>query len=242
VLTSPSGQHIVPSADPKVASPAYALTDSKNGRTFVGLIKPAGGNWTVATADGSPIGAVSQADGLAAPVVKASVGGRARARVLRYSATIRPNLVTTFAEQGANGLHAIGTARAARGRLAFSPANGPAGKRTIIAIVTENGLPRERVAVATYNAPGPLRPARVGGLRLSRRGTALTISWKAAANATRYAILIAGGDGRHDLRVVSAGTHRLRVAVVAHTRVQVTVAGLRPDGSRGPAGAARLKA
>jgi hypothetical protein len=242
VLTSPAGQHIVPSADLKSASAAYAITDPKTKRTFVGLIKPAAGNWTVATADGSPIGAVSQADGLAPPVVKASVGGRARARVLRYSATMRPNLVTTFAEQGANGLHVIGTARVARGRLPFTPANGPAGKRTIIAIVTENGLPRERVAVATYSAPGPLRPARVGGLRLSRSGRALTISWKAAANATRYAILIVGGDGRHDLRVVSAGTHRLRVAVVAHTRVQVTVAGLRPDGSRGPAGAARLKA
>ena len=47
----------------------------------------------------------------------------------------------------------------ARGTLRFAPADGPAGIRSVIALVDENGIPRARIVVAHYRAPRPMRPA-----------------------------------------------------------------------------------
>jgi hypothetical protein len=45
--------------------------------------------------------------------------------------------------------------RAATGYVAFTPADGPGGRRRIVAFVEQDGLPRARLVVARYRAPGP---------------------------------------------------------------------------------------
>ena len=64
-------------------------------------------------------------------------------------------MTVTFAEVGGENLHEIGTAQGARGTLEFAPADGPAGKRKIVALIDQDGLPRPRVALASFTAPGP---------------------------------------------------------------------------------------
>ena len=53
-LDSPSGERIVPAADLNApGAPAYALTQAAAKTTYMGMLKPASGTWTVETQAGS---------------------------------------------------------------------------------------------------------------------------------------------------------------------------------------------
>jgi hypothetical protein len=138
--------------------------------------------------------------------------------------------------------HVIGSTAAAHGSIRFSPADGSAGARTIFAIVSENGVPRARLTVARYVAPGPLLPGRVRGLKVSRHRRRFAVTFGGAPNAARYLVRITASDGRHLLRLVGAHGRSFKLPVIGYNdRISVTVTGLSRLGRHGPAARARAR-
>src|SRR5439155_6331627 len=127
--------------------------------------KPAGGVWTI-TGDGRvPISRIREARGLPTPSIKASVTGRGRSRVLSWKLRRINGQRVTFAEIGKGVRNAIVTGATRSGAVHFRPADGPAGTRRIVALVEQNGLPRTSLTVASYRAPGILKPGKPRALK-----------------------------------------------------------------------------
>ncbi len=240
VLVAPSGERIVPAADPS-APGTRAAAVRVGTRTIVGVRDATPGTWAVEAVDGSAaIASVAVAHAVAAPKVTAHLGGRGRKRTLRYTVTAGRGMQTTFVERSRLGARAIGVARGRRGTLRFAPGPGPRGPRTIAAVVERAGVPRLDQTVATYVAPGPARPARVRGLRLARHGRTLTARWRAVRGARGYAVRVTLPGGRSLLRVVPPGQRRLAVGGVSRRgRATVTVAARDAAGRTGPAARGR---
>jgi hypothetical protein len=242
-LISPTGQRITPVADPNAkGAPAYSLTIPSQSQTYVGVLKPAAGTWTVETVPGSPeITELAGAKLVPPPTVSGKLGGKGVARTLSYSTTVGNGLTTTFFEQGATGMKQLGVAKTARGTLRFSPGPGPGGKRTVVAVVERDGVPRLRKVLGTYTAPAPARLGRVTGVKVKRSGSALLVSWKGTTGAAGYAVRVDLSDGRRLLRVVKGSARSLRLAGVAKSvKASVSVAARGVTGRAGPAGRARV--
>ena len=92
----------------------------------------------------------SAARGYARARIKAHVAGHGTARRLTYSVNARPGLSVSFAERSQRTYHLLGRAAGTHGTLRFTPAAGTAGRRTIDAIVSDDGVQREIVAVTSY--------------------------------------------------------------------------------------------
>ena len=240
-LVSPSGQRITPSTDLKAkGAPAYALAVPGASETYVGIVKPAAGTWTVETVAGSPeISELASARLAPPPSVSGKLGGKGRSRTLSYSATTGNGLTTTFFEQGAGGMKQLGTARSSRGVLRFAPGPGPGGKRTIVAVVARDGIPRLRREIASYVAPSPPKPGRVTGVKVRRSGSALVVSWKGTRGAAAYAVRVDLSDGRRLLRVVKGSTVRI-TGVARDVKASVTVAARGATGRAGAPGRAKV--
>ncbi|MEA2481785.1 MAG: hypothetical protein QOJ07_3707, partial [Thermoleophilaceae bacterium] len=252
-LTAPDGREIVPTTGSLQDAVAAVTTDGgpeaaafsvpSSSTTGVLLKNPAAGTWRVAAQpDSAPLAEVSETHTLAAPAVKGRVLGSGRKLRLRYSLHPRPGMTVTFAELGQNQLHEIGKARGAAGTIAFSPADGPAGTRQIVALIDQGGLPRPRVALARFRAPGPLRPGRVPGLKLAFRGHALTIGFGAASNAKGYRIRVSSTDGKNRLLLATAKRRSARLAGFGPgASATVTVTAYAANGHSGPKTVRRVR-
>ncbi|NLT05455.1 MAG: hypothetical protein GXY03_04000 [Solirubrobacterales bacterium] len=242
VLVSPRGERLtpVPLSDPAAAS-APAVVARSGATATVGLRRPIGGGWTVEPQGGAAIASVAVANGLAPPRFSARVGGKGRKRVLRYRVTPQPGLTVRFFERVAGGARTIGVAKGARGRLRFSAGDGPGGRRRIVAIAERGGIPRLQRTVASYRAPGPVRPPRPRGLRVRRAGGGVAVSWRGARGAATYAVRVSVSDGRTLLRIV--GGRRVKVSGIGRgDAVRVTVAGRSTAGRAGKPARAKLRA
>lgn len=241
VLVAPSGERIVPSAEATAGQPAYARAVGELSATYVAVQRPATGTWRVeADPAGPAIAEIAQAANLPAPRASGSVGGRSRARTLRYRVTTGNGLTTTFVERWSGGQRTLGSARGKAGTLRFAPAPGPAGRREVVALVARDGVPRLERTVATYAAPPPARPAKVRGLRVAHGARAATIRWRGATGARTYAVRVETADGRRQLRVLGAKARSLKVAAIGRReRVTVVVTARDAAGRSGPA--ARVK-
>jgi len=241
VLVSPSGERIVPSAEAAAGQPAYARQVAELSATYVAVPRPAAGTWRVeADPSGPAIAEVARAATLPAPRVSGRVGGRGRARTLRYRTTRGNGLTTTFVERWSGGQRTLGVARRAAGTLRFAPAPGPAGRREVVALVARDGLPRLERTVATYTAPPPARPARVRGVRVAHGARAATVRWRGVAGARTYAVRVETADGRRQLHVLGARARSLRIAAVGR-RERVTVVVTARDGAGRSGPAARVR-
>jgi hypothetical protein len=242
-LEGPNGERVVTPAEPdgKVLDQRFMLFQSPEEKTtYVAIKAPAAGTWRV-TADPGAIASREVAQGLPEPSVKARVGGSGHARTLAYSVKQIPGQTVRFEETGSGVGRRIGTAKGKRGTLRFTPGDGPKGKRRIVALVESNGLPRENLDVASYTAPAPLRPARPAGLKLARKGSRVTVSWRPARRAARYLVRATLSDGRKLLLFATAKKRSVRITgVPSDVRGTITVAGLKPDGSAGPAAKSKL--
>lgn len=219
--------------------------------TYVAIWKPSAGDWKVLAQPGSsPIVSVEQADGLPAPQVAAKVSGIGQKRTLAYSFTPRPGQVVSFWEEGAAPRSGVPTAghllgqvvsktagRRQEGMLEFKPAEGAAGARRIVAQVEQDGIVRRVLRVATYTAPGGPAVGKPVGLEVKRERGSLTVSWQAAANATKHVVRVELEDGRRILRsVVGRKTEVVVNGVPSGVGGSVTVTGARSaTGSVGPA-------
>jgi hypothetical protein len=159
---------------------------------------------------------------------------------LAYKISGQPGLKVSFAERAHDEYRQLGTARNTRGTLRFTPGQGDAGKRTIYALISVDGVPRETVKVASYRAAGPVTPSRVHGLRARRHGRRFTVSFTSAAGADYYVATIISSDGRHLVEVLHGRHPTLNLPVIGykdHLRVQVT--GVSVLGRKGRAVSAR---
>lgn len=203
--------------------------------TYVIVRDPAPGTWQVETADGAPaLVAVAQASALPTPRVEATVGGRGHARTLDYAIKDVRGQAVQFVERDGRTSRPLATVTDAKGRIRFTPAPGPAGTRAIVALVQQDGAPREEIKVATYRAPGPQRPGRTRRIVIDRSATRAVATWAAAPRAARWQVVATVSDGRRwSMRV---DRRRLELPSVFRTKtVKVRVRGISRDDVLGPA-------
>ena len=242
-LRGPGGA-VVPapaSASGIVRGDGYALIHSPaDNSTYVIVAKPESGRWSVEPQPGSaPIEEVRSADTLPDPSVSAKVtrvrGGKQR---VRYLVKRIPGQVVRFREVGGGASAPIGTARGARGTLTFRPAFGRAGVRKIVAEVVQRGAPRAALDVARYRAyaPRPLTAPR--GLKLTRKGERMTVTWKPVAGAVRYVVEVETGDGR-SMMYEPKGRRVIVKRLFTRTASTVKVRAVRADDKLGPVRSAR---
>ncbi len=246
VLTSPSGETLSspnpPGASAQNALGALGPSDYAEA-SFAALPKPQAGTWRVDLLPGSSqIESVAVAEGLPDVKITAKVKKRGgRKRLLAYKAKKIDGQKVRFYEIGEGVSKRIGTIKGGKGKLGFSAADGPRGKRRIVAAIDSFGLPRDRINVATYRAPGPVKLKMPRGLRVRRKGSKLVAKWLRTRGAKRYVAAIRLKDGRR----LSLTTRKTSVTV-RHVpgidSAKLRVAGLKADNSPGRAAKAKLKA
>jgi hypothetical protein len=236
-LAGPNGESVTVSRDtPVVQDDRFYAQLRQDGTTFVLVNQPAAGVWTLSDDGASPVRLVREARGLPEPSVSARVTGRGRARVLSWRIRRIPGQRVTFAEIGKDVRNAITTTKAVRGSMRFRLADGPAGRRRIVALVQQNGLPRTTLTAGSYRAPGTLHPGRPRALKAQRKGTRLVVSWRPRPAGFRHAVYFRLSDGRRIVRVV--GTKRRRVVLKGVPRrvsARINVMGLGNANGKGPA-------
>jgi hypothetical protein len=253
-VSGPGGARITTSAP--VAGGPGAVTETASAdigvatavhETYIQLLHPRAGTWTIQPAAGSPaITGLETARGLAPIHVTARVaGGAGRDRKLIYTNTPAHGRVVTLFEHGAGGvMRVIANVSGARGTLTFHPERGPAGLRTIYAQVTERGMADGKpIKVATYVAPGPLPLTRPQHVQVVRVGSRIRISWDGVSGAARYVVRAMLADGRALLLLESPRARSVLVpAVPGFDAGSVMVAAMDTFNEPGPIGTATLKA
>jgi hypothetical protein len=85
------------------------------------------------------------------------------------------------------------------------------------------------------------KPTRVRHLKLTRRGSALTVSWR-TPGSFRHAVYLAVADGRRLLAFAAAGKRTVTFAAIPATvGATATVTGLTRGNAKGPAARAAIK-
>jgi hypothetical protein len=237
-LTDPSGNAVTPATQFGGGATAVAVGDTQGNRTLIGIDHPAAGHWMLdqTAATEVSITSMSYAIGIKPPTVKAKLSAGAHGkRTVRYRATIPANTAITFAETGNGWSRTIGTARAGHGTLTFRPAALPAGRRTVVAQITNNGLPYNTVTIGSFVQPKPPRPSRVRKLVVKASAHAFTYRFTPLAHAAQTLIGLVTSDGRHLQQVVSSSVRSGSLPVIGFgDSITVTVSGIGIDGSRGP--------
>lgn len=244
-VTGPGGQTIASPADqtqPTISDVGLLIADTESSSTVVNLSRPQGGTWTVTPqATSVPIASVRTADALPEPSVEASVTGKGHNRTLSWTVKKIPGQVVRLSEEGPGAFRNFGVLKPGKGSMKFSPANGKAGKRTLTAVVEQDGVFRQSIVAGSYTAPGPQKPGRPKRVRLKRKGTKLVITWRKAPRAVEYAVRAVLKDGRR--LVIPTKKTKLTIAnVPGIDSGKIAVYGLKADKTHGPAGKAKLKA
>jgi len=137
------------------ATPEYALgADNANGIDYLLVKAPAGGTWTFTPSAGSSVTSIRSATALPTPSVTGSVSGTGLQRTLSWHLANLAGQQVTFVEE-APGTDRVLAANvsASSGQISFTPADGPAGTRSIVAEITQDGLTRQTIPVTSYTAP-----------------------------------------------------------------------------------------
>ncbi|MGA2006840.1 MAG: hypothetical protein ABSH27_04690 [Solirubrobacteraceae bacterium] len=221
-ITGPDGLAASTANGAKVFPKPFAIFRvAQQDVTYVAIIHPPAGDYTIRANTGSPaIAQVLQADGIS-PSVTARVSGTGDRLRLLYTVKPEPAQRVAFFERAAQVYHLIGSTENAHGALAFTPAPGPAGKRQIVAEVTQSGAPvsltpsgsptnAADIVVATYSAAGPRRLGRVGRLIARHTGTTVVVKFDGVPGASRYDATLSLSNGERVLYVVNGHALTIR--------------------------------
>ena len=242
-LIGPKGERITTPDGlmPVEQSPFFVLKDPRAKLTQIAISKPSAGRWRVEIEPGSSeIVSLRSAEGLDEPQVKARVTGHGHRRTVAYRIDPISGQKVTFLESGPSTGGVIGVAKGREGTLRFSPADGAAERRKIVALVEQDGQVRDRIEIASYRAPHARRPARPAGLRLRRSHSALTATWRVVKGAPQYQAAVRLSSGRRALIT----TKRRRVVIrglARGTTGTVEVRGLSAAGMTGRAAVAKVR-
>ncbi|HEY1511879.1 MAG TPA: vWA domain-containing protein [Solirubrobacteraceae bacterium] len=233
-LVSPGGTaYTSPTVDQGLvdAPTSVGLAYPGDSTAYLVLAHPPPGKWTLRVEAGPAVSRFRRAGALPTPKVTGRVHGRGYRRALSFRARRIRGQRLIFYERGNGVGRQIRSTTATHGRIRFTPTDGPAGRRTIVAAVLENGLVRATLNVATFHAPGARRPARVSHVLLRRHGSRVVVTWSKAGGARRYKVHVRVDDGRNQLH-----TQRGRQLVIRRTtghRVSVTVQSVSAAGRTG---------
>ena len=238
ILHSPSGQvYDSGSGNTAVQTPGFAaLKDDALDITEIVIEKPAAGRWTVEpAADSSRLVQGIQADGTRPVTATAKVMGSGHDRRLAYTVKGLPaGSRVDFAEAGNGGGGLIGSVKAdGTGTLKFHPAGGAPGKREIQGVVyAADGYLSSRLALGTYTAPAPQRPARAKKLTVRRVGKKLVLRWKGDRAAYKQQVDIRSAAGLNMTRTVKRSTTSIALPA-AGTKLVVNITGSTRSGLAG---------
>ena len=241
-LTGPKGEEIsVSSSTPTAEKNRLFAIQAGNHTTYVVIKRPSPGIWKLVDDEAVPIARIRQAFGLPKPSVRADVTGRGYRRTLSWRLLPIDGQRVRFAEVGRGAHSVITSARARRGHVRFRPADGRAGKRRIVALVEQDGVPRTTINVGSYRAPAAPRPARPKRVRIVRRGSRIRVNWRAPRPGFRHAVHLSIDNGRQFVRIARAGSRSIKVAGVdPGYGVTAKVIGLTSANGRGPAAKASI--
>jgi hypothetical protein len=223
---------------------AIAVRQDSQATTFFIVAHPAAGRWSVVPGAGSvPIVKLQRAQVLPQPKITAHVTGTGSRRTLTYSVAPIAGQVVHFVEEDTRGGQPLATVKGGgHGHRQFtvSTAHGP--RRTIVAEVDQNGLPRTNLTVATFSAPSP-RTGTPRSLHLRREGRRVLVTWKPAALAVRYDVVVSLSTGVRELFSATGRSDRVVIPRVAKsTAVKVSVIGVSAQAIRSSSATARLAA
>lgn len=217
------------------------VTLASSQTTLIGVRHPLAGRWTISANPGSaPIASIETAEGLRNPTIKARVSGSGSRRLLAYRISQAPGMSVTFAERGARTFHVLGRAHARAGQIVFTPDTARSGRRNILALVTENGAPRQAITVATYTATRQRPPAAPRSVRVTHVPGRITVTWAPVPGAARYEVTLQLADGRHEFQIVRGTRSSLPVPRAAGRGV-VLVDALTAANLRGRAARASIR-
>jgi len=232
-LTGPGGvtiSHAQPSRE------GQALTVRGIPATYFALRAPAGGSWTVTPNPGSvPVKGVLVSDGFKPLSLSARLAGGRRQRVMTYRiADGGHGQSVQFAERGAFGTRLIGKpVTTTRGKLRFVPADTRGAKRSLIALVLQDGIVQRQQTIAKFTTPAS-RPGQPGNVNVRRGEHTMTIGWGRARGAARYVIRVKGAHGTR----LAEYTKRRSVtfdAIRRDERLTIEVRAVAANGNDGPA-------
>ena len=230
-LRGPGGETVNMPADGSGLSNSRAvvLPDPKTDTTHVILFSPRAGTWTVVREQGEASTSIQVADGLPPVHVTANVSGSGRRRLLSWTTRRVAGQSVTYFEQGAGVAHTLLRTSRPHGHLHFTPAATGGRSRQIEALVTENGLPRDQLAITHFVAPPTPKLRAISKLRLA--GTLLR--WSPQAGAAEYSLMLRTSNGATS----SFLTHHASVRVpgsMRHRRLTVWISALSTRDVPGP--------
>jgi hypothetical protein len=234
-LRGPSGQTISAPAAGTLLDPAAGHWAFREESTaYIVVARPVAGDWTLTVDQGStPVAQVLRAGALPSPRVRA----RVRRGRLAYSASGRRGQQIEFVERGPEVHRRIATTSRSRGSVRFRPAEGPAGIREVVAVVLQDGVPRDSTTVARFRAR-TVRAGRPGAVRVRRTSRSARVTWRGASGAATYNVRVRISDGRSLL--FRAGARRRSVTVRGVARRMRVTASVRGVTRGGRAGKARI--
>ena len=213
-----------------------------DGTTFVLVNKPSAGLWRLSDDGTVAVTRIRVARGLPKPSVTASVTGHGRSRVLSWKLRPIHGQRVTFAEVGKDVRNAIASTTAKNGSVRFKLADGPGGRRQIVALVEQNRTPRATLTVASFRAPGPKKPGRPRSLHVKRRRSRLIVSWRPNPPGFRHAVYLVLSNKRRIVQIVPARRHSFTLKGVSkRVGAKVLVVGLTAGNGKGPAARAAIK-
>ncbi|MDQ8045743.1 MAG: PKD domain-containing protein [Patulibacter sp.] len=226
-------------------------SDPKQKTTTILWKAPPGGKaWVLEQSGSSPVSKVDLA--LPAPkrTLGVTVGGSGRARTLHWDIkpALQPGETVSLAEEGAEAGTQLVTTAQSTGSVPFSPQGGKAGKRSITATISADGLPSTKLVAATYTAPAPPAPAKPASLVLRRSSSGVLAQWTpgtgGGVDTSKWRLLVRVAHTQRKQLFVAAGSARsLRIPDInPGDAVSVSLTGADGSGVEGPARAAIVKA
>ncbi len=172
------------------------------GEVLVLLRNPAGGEWKLQPAPGSPpISKLETAQETPPASVSVHVShghGHGAKWSLAYKVGgLAAGTKVRLVERGKDSAHVLGTVSAARGTIHFTPAEGLSRPRKLLAyLINAEGATVREMTVGHYTAPAVFRPGKPGKVHFVRHGLTATVSWGAVAGVRSYHVKVRGSDGR----------------------------------------------
>lgn len=239
-LTGPDGSTVSTPADGSmVVNDRFVVVQQPaDNATYVAIARPKDGAWSFAPAAGSTIAGIEGSEALPKPEVKAQVR-KANGKVTYEIKTI-PGQTVRFLESGNEVSVELGSTSKGRGSFSLQPNAGKGGKRTIEAIVEQDGMVRDRFVVATYTA----KPKRLAApkVKVKRgKGGLARVSWKSVKGSSGYRATVTF-NGRTEVRTVDAKTRKVEVpGLLAESGLTAKVIALGGPTREGKVGKATLK-
>ena len=197
-LRGPRGEsYTLPASGPRKPDGAIGFRSPVDKTAYFAVARPSGGRWTIVPRPGSSaITQIRSADGLPDPSIKLIRLSSTRGHfAFRYRIAPIAGQKVTFVEHAPGGDRRLAVATRNTGVLRFTPSDARGNKRSIVALVQQDGQPRANIVLRRFTAE-PARPGKPPKLVARRRGGNLTVRWGAAANAQRYQATIKVTDGR----------------------------------------------